>query len=147
MSYRDTGYALPADVIEQLRVFIRDHVDTKPLPGSDPGTRLTVLTVDQKMDVCRLVFPALPGIVGIATVIVAALQPMQQIPGHTDAYNNGQRRLHIPVQMNDKCWVFNAGEWAHLTLGHAYEMFPTQFHGAVNWGDTPRWHLILDVHP
>ena len=75
---------------------------------------------------------------------VVALYPSSQLVGHTDPPIKGTR-YHVPIQMNDGCWVFSGGEWRQLEVGHTYEMDPTEVHGAVNWGHTLRLHLMVDV--
>ena len=55
-----------------------------------------------------------------------------------------RRRYHIPLQINPGCWVFSDCVWQQLELGVVYEMDPTKPHGAVNWGDTVRLHLLID---
>ena len=77
-------------------------------------------------------------------VRLVGLWPSQQIPRHADAPISGQR-FHVPLYLNDQCWVFSAGVWQQLREGWIYEMDPTKPHGAVNWGDTIRLHLMIDV--
>jgi aspartyl/asparaginyl beta-hydroxylase (cupin superfamily) len=77
-------------------------------------------------------------------VVAVALWPSRQIVAHTDPPIPG-KRYHLPIQTNEGCWVFHGGEWAQLQLGHWYEMDPTEIHGAVNWGDTVRVHLMVDA--
>lgn len=71
----------------------------------------------------------------------------QQIVAHRDAPYTEQPfdRYHVPVQNNPQCWSFADGRWQRLTLGGIYWMDPTAEHGAVNWGATPRVHLLIDV--
>lgn len=75
------------------------------------------------------------------------LGPSQQIVGHVDAPYTEQPfdRYHIPVATNRQCWSFADGVWQHLPVGGVYGMDPTAMHGAVNWGATPRVHLLVDV--
>ena len=76
--------------------------------------------------------------------MIVALYPSAQLVGHKDPPIAG-RRFHIPLQTNDGCWVHHAGVWVQLQLGHIYEMDPSEFHGAVNWGHEVRLHLAIDV--
>lgn len=76
--------------------------------------------------------------------MVVALYPSSQLVGHKDPPISGIR-YHIPLQINSGCWVHHSGEWVQLQLGHIYEMNPTEFHGAVNWGHELRLHLAIDV--
>src|SRR5436190_16148786 len=75
-------------------------------------------------------------------VAVVTLQPMQQIPLHTDPPIVGDR-FHLPVLVNEGCWSYGAGIWQQLSVGRVYWMDPTLPHGAVNWGATPRLHLLV----
>lgn len=85
-----------------------------------------------------------PGTLCRATVV--ALYPSQQLVGHTDPAPAGEgKRYHIPIQMNEGCWVFHDGVWSQLELGCLYEMDPTLVHGAVNWGAEVRLHLMVDI--
>ena len=77
-------------------------------------------------------------------VMVMALWPSSQLVGHTDPPITGTR-YHIPLEMNDGCWVFHGGSWQQLQVGHVYQMDPTVTHGAVNWGADLRTHLVVDV--
>lgn len=72
------------------------------------------------------------------------LQPSQQLVAHRDPPIIGVR-THIPLILNEWCWVFHAGIWRQLQEGHLYQMDPTDVHGAVNWGAIPRLHLMVDV--
>jgi len=75
---------------------------------------------------------------------VVTLLPMQQIPAHTDPPIHG-KRFHLPLLVNDGCWSFSDGCWQHLLPGRVYQVDPSLVHGAVNWGPTPRLHLLVDV--
>lgn len=75
---------------------------------------------------------------------VVGLWPSQQIPAHADAPILGVR-YHLPLQVNDCCWVFHDGVWQQLWEGGCYRMDPTKVHGAVNWGETLRLQLMIDV--
>lgn len=77
-------------------------------------------------------------------VWLIALYPSAQIVAHTDPPLPGPR-VHIPLETNTGCWSFSGGRWQALELGVAYAMDPTVLHGAVNWGDTRRVHLMLDL--
>lgn len=87
-------------------------------------------------------FNPLPGRIQLATFV--ALYPSSQIVAHCDPPIQG-RRHHFPLLLNPHSWVFHAGEWQQLEIGRVYQMDPSELHGAVNWGDSMRLHLILDV--
>jgi hypothetical protein len=76
-------------------------------------------------------------------VTVVALYPGAQIQAHVDAPVHGVRH-HIPLVLNDDCWVFSAGDWQQLDEGQIYVMNPTVPHGSLNWGATRRLHLLVD---
>jgi aspartyl/asparaginyl beta-hydroxylase (cupin superfamily) len=73
-----------------------------------------------------------------------ALYPSSQLVAHRDPPITGTR-FHVPLVVNDGCWVFHGGWWQQLQLGHLYAMDPTVEHGAVNWGTDRRVHLMVDV--
>lgn len=75
--------------------------------------------------------------------MLVVLYPSAQLVGHRDPPIDGVRH-HIPLALNDGCWVFHAGMWRQLEEGHCYIMDPTEQHGAVNWGPTRRIHLAID---
>ena len=82
---------------------------------------------------------------------IVGLWPGQQIPLHVDAPITGTR-YHIPLQTNIHCFVYAEVDdrplescWQSLELGRVYTVDPTWPHGAVNWGDDVRLHLMIDV--
>ncbi len=76
---------------------------------------------------------------------LVALYASQQIVGHQDASIAPATRYHIALVNNAGCWCWHAGEWSQLALGSLYYMDPQQPHGAVNWGDSTRVHLMVDI--
>jgi hypothetical protein len=85
-----------------------------------------------------------PHFPGFVTATVVGLLPSAQIVAHKDAPISG-RRVHVPLQTNHGCWSFSGHHWRRLQIGGAYWMDPTEVHGAVNWGETVRLHLVVDV--
>lgn len=87
-------------------------------------------------------------------VTVVSLAPSQQIVAHRDQpLANGLKRFHVPFLTNKGCWVYHWGlerdpygqeKWQRLEKGWVYEMDPAGLHGAVNWGETMRLHLMID---
>jgi len=75
---------------------------------------------------------------------IFGLCPSQQIVAHCDAPIEG-RRFHLPLASNPGCWSFHDDVWQRLEVGTVYEMDPTIRHGAVNWGDTLRLNLVVDI--
>ena len=76
---------------------------------------------------------------------VVALYPSSQLVAHVDPPIDGVR-WHVPLAVNPGCWVFHGGAWQQLERGQCYAMDPTEIHGAVNWGETLRLHLVSDGH-
>ena len=76
--------------------------------------------------------------------MLVALYPSSQIVGHADQPIVGTR-FHLPLRVNDDCWVFHDGIWEQLAERACYSMDPAAVHGAVNWGTTVRLHLAIDV--
>ncbi len=114
------------------------RLDLAPGPG---GSRITDFGALQ---------PALLDLLGPAyaatyRAAIVALYPSSQLVAHTDPPIPGTR-LHIPLEVNDRCWVLSGDRWQQLALGCVYLMDPTELHGAVNWGATRRLHLLLDTH-
>lgn len=80
-------------------------------------------------------------------VCIVQLRPSAQIVAHIDQHEiyPNEQRYHVPLKTNEGCWVFSDGVWQQLEVGRLYKMDPTKPHGAVNWGTTVRWHLLMDV--
>lgn len=92
-------------------------------------------------------YPFVPDCLAHAHVLktqLVGLLPSQQIVAHQDAAIQGVR-YHLPLQVNRGCWVFHGEHWQQVLARRIYQMDPTVEHGAVNWGDTVRLHLIIDV--
>ena len=77
-------------------------------------------------------------------VMVTTVLPGGFLPLHRDGAKPGTR-FHLVIETNAASWCLHGGEWQHLEAGGIYTIEPTIAHGAVNWGDTPRTHLIFDV--
>lgn len=116
----------------------RRPLDIEPGPG---GTRMSdsALTIRIYGPLLKATFPG-----QWTYAALVAIYPGAQIQSHVDAPVIGTR-YHIPLQLNDGCWVFHDGTWQQLTVGAVYTMDPTKPHGAVNWGPNLRLHLLLDV--
>lgn len=78
-------------------------------------------------------------------ITLVGLRPSQQIVAHRDAPILPAVRYHLPLLTNYRCWSFHADSWQQLDVGRVYAMVPTEWHGAVNWGETLRLHLMVDV--
>lgn len=55
-------------------------------------------------------------------------------------------RLHIPIHTNSECYFETEHDRAHMPAdGSSYFVKVNRLHRVVNWGDTPRLHLVMDV--
>lgn len=75
---------------------------------------------------------------------------------HTDTRFNQRyaRRYNIAISTNDNCWLYhnsydldNGGQRDHISEGELWELNNKIVHTAVNYGETWRTHLIVDVMP
>lgn len=113
------------------------EVDLAPGPG---GTRMspfreTALALRTYLQTLR---------VGVHQATYCLILPGAQIQMHVDAPIAGVR-YHVPILTNEFCWCLSGGTWQRLKVAQFYQMDPTTRHGAVNWGETYRVHLILDL--
>lgn len=116
---------------------LAETLDLRPGPGGSTASADAV-TTPWFQAVLSEAFPA-PWV----RSMVMALWPSSQLVAHRDPPITGTRH-HLPLRVNPGCWVFHAGTWQQLTAGQVYQMDPTDLHGAVNWGDTVRLHLVID---
>ena len=82
------------------------------------------------------------------------IPPGQCYSVHTDAYpNKVNKRIHIPILSNDQSYFCYYGdkpgdgvktsvEFYHLEPGKIYEVNTSRLHSAINYGITPRYHLV-----
>lgn len=131
---------LSEDLLHDLRHAV-SRLDIAPGPG---GSRMAPF--DQSLQVLQPLladhFSSQPWLQ--ATVV--ALYPSSQIVAHADSREHCPGiRCHIPIALNDGCWVFHDGHWQQLELGRTYRMDPLKVHGAVNWGPSLRLHVMVDL--
>jgi hypothetical protein len=121
---------------ESVGVFVAlsKRTDIAPGPG---GSRITPIKPSPDLD-------ALVGKSGGYRAMFVALYPSAQIVAHEDP-PIAATRVHVPLMSNTGCWVFHDGTWQQLRVGQAYQMDPERVHGAVNWGDVLRLHLVVDI--
>lgn len=84
----------------------------------------------------------------IGYVIIANLMPGGTISPHIDegAYADHYQRFHVPLLTNDECGFFIGGQLVSMPLlGTVYRFEHKQEHSAFNYGDTERWHIIIDA--
>ena len=104
----------------------------------------------------------LASLTGIAdpVVVQADIARMRPINGdtvfHTDTRINQRyaRRYNIAISTNAECWLYhynydlnNGGMRDHIEPGEVWELNNKIIHTAVNYGETWRTHLIIDVMP
>jgi quercetin dioxygenase-like cupin family protein len=84
-----------------------------------------------------------------ARAMLVRLRPGGVIAEHTDEgiYAEATVRFHIPIVTNLGAWLTVGGERYHLPVGAIYAFDKHTPHSGGNDGDTPRLHLIVDVHP
>ena len=137
MAYRELEGRLTPDQIAAIGHFVERH-DGAPGPG---GSRIT--PVVWHIEQCQAIVQEACGVT-CARAQIVYLYPSAQIVAHVDPPIPG-RRYHIPLVVNDGCWVFSDGTWQQLEVGRVYQMDPTVVHGAVNWGTERRLHLMVDT--
>jgi hypothetical protein len=139
--YKEHPHYLTKSDVNKLLTLV-SQLDIAPGPG---GSRISDYETTFRVfkDAIATYVPIFDGTV--SQIMVVALYPSSQLVGHKDPPIRG-KRYHIPLQMNDGCWVHHDGVWVQLQKGHIYEMNPAEFHGAVNWGHEIRLHLAIDVY-
>lgn len=135
--YQEQAFHLSTSRIAALRR-LTDRLDIRPGPG---GSRCSEYIATRRVyePELRDLFPP-----PWTQAMIVALYPSSQIVSHRDPAITGTR-YHLPLQTNEHCWVFHDGVWVQLAEGRCYAMDPSDLHGAVNWGDTLRLHLAIDV--
>lgn len=139
--YIEHPHVLSADEVNKLLTLV-GQLDIAPGPG---GSRISDYEATLRVYSQTFLQYTEPFNKTWSRAMIVALYPSAQLVGHKDPPIQG-RRFHIPLQMNDGCWVHHDGVWVQLQLGHIYEMNPMEFHGAVNWGHDIRLHLAIDVY-
>lgn len=90
--------------------------------------------------------PLIEGATGlnIASITLAWSLPGSHQPMHSDIET---LRLHIPVLTNDDIW-FLSGKKAHfMDYGKLYHLLAISDHAIINYGVTPRLHVIFSTYP
>lgn len=78
--------------------------------------------------------------------MVTVVAPGGLLPPHKDgALPDGLQRYHVILQTNPLSWNFHDGDWQQLEVGGVYTLDQTKLHAAVNWGEAPRYHLVIDT--
>ena len=78
--------------------------------------------------------------------MLTQLREGNSIPPHADKpLSPWVTRYHYVLGSNDYSWCMHDGVWQQLLPGHIYTMEPQYVHAAINWGATPRTHLVVDI--
>lgn len=87
---------------------------------------------------------------------IARMKPGGDTVMHTDTryQQRYSRRYNIAVSTNNDCWLYhnsydlnNGGTRDHINEGEVWELNNKIIHTAVNYGNTWRTHIIIDVMP
>lgn len=135
--YQELPWTVSDERLAQLRT-LTEALDCAPGPG---GSRCTDFRLTQALyqPVLKDLFPR-----PWTRAMVVVLYPSSQLVAHADPSIQPSVRYHIPLLVNEGCWVFSTGVWTQLQVGHVYAMHPHEVHGAVNWGEARRLHLAID---
>lgn len=74
------------------------------------------------------------------------------MPGHTIPTHRDQQpehwlcRVHVPLTTNEQALFIVEDLIYRLEVGRAYQINTRETHSVVNAGNTPRVHLMIDVH-
>jgi hypothetical protein len=55
-------------------------------------------------------------------------------------------RIHIPIVTNDRAYFISEEKIHTMQYGKAYHLLPIVEHGVINYGATPRLHLIFSTY-
>jgi hypothetical protein len=79
--------------------------------------------------------------------LLSVVMPGTFIEPHTDELGaNWCTRLHVPLLTNPDA-MFISGDAVHrMAVGFAYEVNTRERHAVWNAGETPRVHLMFDLH-
>ena len=140
--YAWTGTELPLAHVQRL-LQKATQLNPQPGPGGSGMTfskaTLALFEVDPPPELQIAVPPPW------ARCQVVGLWPSSQIVAHRDPpLAAAVVRYHLPLQSDAGCWVFHGGAWQQLHVGRLYCMDPAEWHGAVNWGQALRLHLMID---
>ena len=81
-----------------------------------------------------------------AFTMITKLTQRDMIPPHNDKpLPVGVTRRHLIIATNDNSWCMHGGTWQQMQAGEVYTMEPQYVHAAINWGATPRIHLVVDT--
>ena len=78
---------------------------------------------------------------------IATILPGTCLKMHEDGFwfHKKSKRIHVPIYTNDNCKQIIEQRFYHFNEGTVYELNNRIKHSAINSGETPRTHLILDI--
>lgn len=80
--------------------------------------------------------------------MLVMIRPGGNIRMHKDVPEaDGLTRYHLVLATNDDCWNYHDGDWQQLELGGIYTVDHTRQHASINFGESMRVHLVVDVVP
>lgn len=106
------------------------------------GTTESARTIALFQPYLAAVFP------GVWTyAICAVIWANGSIPPHQDGdtVREHSTRHHLVISTNPHAWTWHGGTWQQLGQDGIYQMDPLEMHAAINWGSTPRIHLVVDT--
>ena len=83
----------------------------------------------------------------LKSVRLLKLKPGSVIKEHTDfflAFEEGEARIHIPVQTNPELYFYLKGERVIMNEGETWYLNFNLKHSIENHGNTDRVHLVMD---
>lgn len=80
---------------------------------------------------------------GVSKVALRWMVPCERTHLHADP---DPCRIHIPLITNDKVYFITEEKMHVMQYGKAYHLLPTVEHGVINYGATPRLHLIFSTY-
>ena len=82
----------------------------------------------------------------LAGVAIERLQPRSTTPWSLDLeYATGTHCFHLPIATNPACMVYSGFNSLHLAVGQLAFIGTDVLHCSANHGDTPRYHLVIDI--
>ena len=79
--------------------------------------------------------------------MLSVVMPGDFIPSHADQQAASWRcRVHVPLTTNDAAWFAYDDDAHRLRVGVAYRVNTEAPHAIRNAGESPRIHMMFDVH-
>jgi hypothetical protein len=121
-----------------------------------------VYCVEQVSNQDRMFFPEVEGIVEALPSEVCAIRLLRLAPGgfidfHIDDYEKFgkhdwrvMRKVHVPIITNEFCRNFDrnsSGTFSSywMQAGQYWFLDGSKLHGACNYGQSDRWHLVIEL--